>query len=152
MAAARYDWRIPEEDEAETELEVPAPLREALARATKKAQTSAESSSRPNAEGRPWLPAPSVGAAANAAASSGGGAAGDLQSQQQPTAGATETKEGSGEAIPTMPTEQLLFKMVETFLAQDFLPKARRSILTGSLLSKERSQLEKTTPNGVWRL
>jgi hypothetical protein len=51
-----------------------------------------------------------------------------------------------------MPTEQLLFKMVETFLAQDFLPKARRSILTGSLLSKERSQLEKTTPNGVWRL
>ena len=157
LAAARYDWRVPEEDEADQEVEVTAPLRETLARAAaaKSKAVLEEDANRPptsagTSGGRPWLPSPSAPVTPMLGSPGNASQGGTVDSLQPALSSGAPASEAAGVAL--MPTEQLLVKMVETFLAEDFLPKARRSVLTGSLLSKERSQMEKTTPPGVWRL
>jgi hypothetical protein len=47
------------------------------------------------------------------------------------------------------PPDVVLYTMIKTFLVNDLLPNARRSNISGSVLSKQRAQ-ERTVPLTKW--
>jgi hypothetical protein len=49
----------------------------------------------------------------------------------------------------SQPPDVVLYTMIKTFLVNDLLPSARRSNISGSVLSKQRAQ-ERTVPLTKW--
>ena len=82
MAAAKYEWRIPEEDEVNQEIELPQPLREAMAAMAAAAATGAQGSAPVTTAGMEGLP-PQTSSLASSPERQGGAAL-----MRQPSAGA----------------------------------------------------------------
>ncbi|GAX74082.1 hypothetical protein CEUSTIGMA_g1532.t1 [Chlamydomonas eustigma] len=163
MAAIMYDWRIPENDEeVDTEMEIPESLMRAMEGLENTNNYSTESSSigrEPGlkqavmCEGRPWLPGASTSRPSSGTNTSHKIApASSSLKAALPAALQSAPKVADIAAAQFHLPEQVLMMIMRTFLYHDLLPKARRWKTAGSPVSKHRSQLERTAPPDVWRL
>ncbi|KAG1653707.1 hypothetical protein FOA52_007935 [Chlamydomonas sp. UWO 241] len=139
LGAARYEWKVPSDEDLDTMVEIPELLKESMAaaeRAAAAALVPPASRSRPSS-GRPWLPSP---------------CSSPLQARAQAAHGAAAQADGSEAGATQYEPEQILLMIIHTFINHDLLPNARRGNTAGSVHTNQKARAdERLTPADVWK-